>query len=143
MCEVLDKKKLEQKNNKKNGLFQKIGIVPKEQEPLTAEKAWYESKHGINSYKCIEDRILDKQADIKAAIKSKFAPCPTDNIIRKSAYHCVIDIEEDLINYVDEIFSPFSENGFEIINLSKECKGIDSEGVFFISWKNAFKKKKS
>lgn len=141
MCEVLNKEELEKKQSGKNNLFQKIGLSPKEPEPLTAEKAWCESTYGEGAYKAIEDRILGKQADIRRIIKSKFAPRPQDNILRYASFHCVIDIEEDLINYVDEVFKPFAENGFEIINLSKECKSIDSDGVYFISWKKAYKKK--
>ena len=141
MCEVLNKEELEKKQSGKNNLFQKIGLSPKEPEPLTAEKAWCESTYGEGAYKAIEDRILDKQTDIRRIIRSKFAPRPQDNILRYASFHCVIDIEEDLINYVDEVFKPFAEHGFEIINLSKECKSIDSDGVYFISWKKAYKKK--
>lgn len=140
MCEVLNKEELEKKQNGKNNLLQKIGLASKEPEPLTAEKAWCESMYGECTYKPIEDRILDKQADIRRIIRSKFSPRPQDNIVRYSSFHCVIDIEEDLLNYTNEVFQPFAKNGFEIINLSKECKSIDSEGVYFISWKKAFKK---
>ena len=140
MCETLNKEELEKKQSPKSNLLQKIGFDTKEPEPLTAEKAWCESMYGESTYKTIENRILDKQSDIRRIIKSKFAPRPQDNVVRYASFHCVVDIEEDLLNYVDEVFKPFTENGFEVINLSKECKSIDSEGVYFISWKKAFKK---
>ena len=74
-------------------------------------------------------------------IRSKFAPSPQENVVNYSSYHCVVDIEEDILKYVDDIFKPFSDSGFEIINLSEECQQISVEGVDLISWKNIFKKK--
>ena len=53
MCEVLNKEELEKKQSGKNNLFQKIGLSPKEPEPLTAEKAWCESTYGEGAYKAI------------------------------------------------------------------------------------------
>ena len=74
-------------------------------------------------------------------IRSKFAPSPQENVVNYSSYHCVVDIEEDILKYVDDIFKPFSESGFEIINLSEECQKISEDGVYLISWKNIFKKR--
>ena len=119
MCETLNKEELEKKQSPKSNLLQKIGFGTKEPEPLTTEKAWCESMYGESTYKTIENRILDKQSDIRRIIKSKFAPRPQDNVVRYASFHCVVDIEEDLLNYVDEVFKPFTENGFEVINLSK------------------------
>lgn len=144
MCEVLDKSKLEEKNktSKIQSVFKKIGLSSKEEEPLSAEKAWCESTYGENTYKSIEERILDKQCYIRSVIKSKFAMPANPNVLRYASYHCVVDIEEDLINYEKEIFKPFIENGFDVINLSKECKNsIIEPSAFFISWKNAFSQK--
>jgi hypothetical protein len=42
---------------------------------------------------------------------------------------------------VDEIFKPFKEGGFKIINLSEKIDEIDNEHVYLISWKKIFKKR--
>ena len=141
MCEVLDKSKLEEKESS-NGLLKKITSPFSKKEPaFSAEFAWIQSTYGENTYKSIEKRILDKQDYIKRMIRSKFAPSPQENVVNYSSYHCVVDIEEDILKYVDDIFKPFSESGFEIINLSEECQKISEDGVYLISWKNIFKKK--
>ena len=142
MCEVLDKSKLEEKESS-NGLLKKItNPFSKKKEPVfSAEFAWIGSTYGGNTYEPIEKRILDKQDYIKRMIRSKFAPSPQENVDNYSSYHCVVDIEEDILKYVDDIFKPFSESGFEIINLSEECQKISEDGVYLISWKNIFKKR--
>ena len=126
----------------KKSLLEKIGVKKAKELPFTAEKCWCETKYGTGVYKLPSERIKDKQESIKATIESKFAPAPNYAGINRSSYHCVIDIEEDLINYVNEVLQPFYEGGFEIVNLSEECKSIKNEGIFLISWKNAFKKQK-
>ena len=139
MCEVLDKSKLEPKE--KNKLLQKLASpFTKKEVSFTAELAWLESTYGDGTYRPLEKRILDKQDYIKNTIRSKFAPSPQQTTINYCAYHCVIDIEDDLRKYTEEVFKPFVEGGFDIINLSEECKNISEEGVYLISWKNVFKK---
>lgn len=124
---------------KKSGFLSKI--IGKKEEEFNAEVAWYCSTHGNGSYKSLAERIQDKQNDIRRTIKSKYAPGQNENIVKFSSYHCVVDIEEDLVNYADEVFRPFIDGDFDVINLSEKCPDIDSEGVYFISWKNVFKKK--
>ena len=126
----------------KKSLLEKLGVKKPKELPFTAEKCWCETKYGTGVYKLPVERVKDKQESIKATIESKFAPAPNYAGINRSSYHCVIDIEEDLINYVDEVLQPFYDGGFEIVNLSEECKSIKNEGIFLISWKNAFKKQK-
>lgn len=136
MCEKITDVK------EKPTILEKLGIKKPKEMPFTAEKCWCETKYGTGIYKIPSERVKDKQESIKATIRSKFAPSPEFDCINRSSYHCVIDIEEDLINYVDEVLQPFYDGGFEIVNLSEECKSVkfDSQ-VFLISWKNAFKKK--
>jgi hypothetical protein len=40
---------------------------------------------------------------------------------------------------VDEVFKPFIDGGFKVINLSENVKEIDDENVYLISWKKVFK----
>ena len=86
-------------------------------------------------------RIKEKQDYITYSIENKFKRIYQDGQHSYSAYHCVIDIEEDLATYVDTIFEPFKKNGFAIINLSEQVKEIDEPHVYLVSWKNAFKHK--
>lgn len=127
---------------KKNsvGLIGKL-LGKKDERVFNAELAWIESTYGTSSYKTIDVRIKEKQDYIKYSIENKFKRIYQDGQHSYSAYHCVIDIEEDLVTYVDTIFEPFKKNGFAIINLSEQVKEIDEPHVYLVSWKNAFKHK--
>lgn len=127
---------------KKNsvGLIGKL-LGKKDERVFNAELAWIESTYGTSSYKTIDVRIKEKQDYIKYSIENKFKRIYQDGQHSYSAYHCVIDIEEDLATYVDTIFEPFKKNGFAIINLSEQVKEIDEPHVYLVSWKNAFKHK--
>ena len=123
---------------RKKGLFEKIGLKH-EEEPITCERCAYESLNGENSFRTLPERIKKKQALITSTIKSKYAVLGQNGFIEKHAeYNCVVTIEEDLIRHVDEVFKPFIDGGFEIINISKACEDIHEENVFFISWRRAF-----
>ena len=132
-------------NKTDKNMFQKIvDKFSTKDEPFTAEKAWIETTYGIGSYKSIDKRIEDKQIRIRSSIKSKFCDFnggTTKNTICYSSYYCVVDIEEDLVNSVDEIFKPFVDNGFVIVNLSDVIEEVKGENVYLISWKNVFNKK--
>ena len=127
---------------KKNsvGLIGKL-LGKKDERVFNAELAWIESTYGTSSYKAIDVRIKEKQYYITYSIENKFKRIYQDGQHSYSAYHCVIDIEEDLATYVDTIFEPFKKNGFAIINLSEQVKEIDEPHVYLVSWKNAFKHK--
>lgn len=116
-------------------------IIPhKEEEVFTAEKAWIETTYGQGSYQTVEKRIVAKQNHIKSMIRSKYTQAIPNGCINFTSYHCVVDIENDLMNHIDEVFKPFKDNGFKVINLSERIEEIEDEYVFLISWKNAFKK---
>lgn len=109
----------------------------KEKPEFTAEYAWIETTYGEGSYRSLEERISDKQKYIINIIKSKF-PSHLDgqrSSNSNGSYRCVVDIEEDLYSVVDEIFKPFIEGGFKIIDLSEKIEEIDNEHVYLISWK--------
>lgn len=129
----------EKKNNV--GIIGKL-LGRKNETEFTADKAWIESTYGEGSYKDINIRIKEKQDYIKSSIENKFKHVYQNGEISYSAYHCVIDIEEDLASYVETIFEPFTNTGFVVINISEQVKEIDEPHVYLISWKNAFKNKK-
>lgn len=126
----------------KKGILQKIGIKKSTETPFTAEKCWVQTRYGEDTYKVPVERVEDKQRLIRETIESKFSPSPNSTTKHYNSYHCVINIEEDLMLYVDEILQPFRDGGFEIVDLTKYCKDVTSEGVYIISWKNAFESKK-
>lgn len=134
---------VENKEEKKNGLFSKVKkVFSKDEGEFTAERAWLETTYGEGCNLSLEERITNKQKEIMDLIKSKF-PSRTSNAVLCSghtSYRCVIDIEEDLAQYKDEILNPFIEKGFKIIDLSEKVDEIEDEHVYLISWKNIFKK---
>lgn len=128
----------------KDGFLKKLKKTLKKEEPLfTAEYAWLETTYGDGSFKTVEERIKKKQEHIIHLIKSKF-PSRNEGYVSPNtsgSYRCIVDIEEDLSCCVDEIFKPFIDGGFKIINLSKKVEEIEDENVFLISWKKVFNNK--
>lgn len=129
---------------KKSGIFSKVKkVFSKEEAEFTAERAWLETTYGEGRNLSLEERIESKQKEIMNLIKSKFPSRGTETVstyARHTSYRCVIDIEEDLAQYKDEILNPFIEKGFKIIDLSEKVDEIEDEHVYLISWKNIFKK---
>ena len=117
-------------------------VFNKDEGQFTAEKAWIKSTYGSNVNFTLEERIANKQKSIRDIIKTKFR-YPTggsESLLNYSSYRCVIDIEEDIVAFKDEILQPFIDGGFKVINLSEKVEEIEEENVYLISWKNTFKK---
>ena len=142
----MENKIMESKIENKNALSDFVDKTKKlfghkEKPKFTAEYAWIETTYGEGSYRPLDERITDKQKYIINIIKTKF-PSHLDgqrSSNSNGSYRCVVDIEEDLYSVVDEIFKPFIEGGFKIINLSEKIEEIDDEHVYLISWKKIFK----
>lgn len=114
----------------------------KNEEPFTAERAWVETTYGSGSYRPLEKRIREKQEHIKELIKGRFGSNNgVGNTVAK-AYRCVVDIEDDIKHNINDIFKPFIEGGFIVINLSERIDEIKDENVYLISWKHAFDREK-
>lgn len=135
---------MEETKEKEKGAFTLSGlkkVLHKEKPDFTAEFAWLETTYGQDSFRTLEQRIKYKQEFIKAVIKSKFPS--HDERYKPSnttgSYHCIIDIDEDLACCADEVFKPFVDGGFKIINLSKCVTELNEENIYLISWKNIFK----
>lgn len=111
-------------------------ILNKKDVDFTAEYAWLETTYGIGSYKTIEERIAQKQKRIKERIKSHFHSRAVETSIVTPSYYCLISIEDDIKEYVDEIFKPFSDNGFNVVKVNE----IEDDNVYVISWKKVFTK---
>ena len=123
---------------KKKGILEKFGLKH-EEEPLTSERCAYEAINGEESFKTLPERIKKKQESITSTIKSKYARFASNgNLIKPAEFNCVVTLEEDICRYAKEVFQPFIDGGFEIINISKACEDIHEPNVFFISWRRAF-----
>lgn len=120
------------------GFKRAIQAFKKEEMEFSAELAFFESTHGEGTFKPLDARIVEKQNYIKRMIKNRFPNLSEGYGYHYSSYHCVIDIEPDIIQYADRVFKPFIDGGFEIINLSEKVTEIKENGVYLISWKNAF-----
>lgn len=130
-------------NPNDGGIIKKIKkVLYKENPEFTAKYAWIETTYGQGNYRSLEERIKGKQKHIRHQIEMKF-PSRGDGYRSgnaNSAYRCVVDIEDDLLCCVDEIFKPFVEGGFKVVNLSKCVQELQGENVFLISWKMGFQK---
>ena len=117
-------------------------VFLKDKPEFTAEYAWLETTYGNGTFRTLEQRVKDKQDYIKSLIKSKF-PFHGEgvNYNKSGSYRCVVDIEEDLMCCVEEVFKPFIDGGFKVINLSEQVKEISEDNVYMISWKKVFKEK--
>ena len=136
---------MKQSEEKTNSTFEYLKkVFHKEKPEFTAEYAWLETTYGGGTFLTLEERIKGKQDYIRNLIKSKF-PSHDERykpVNVNGSYRCVVDIEEDLVCCVDEVFKPFIEGGFKIINLSEHIKEIEDENVYLISWKKTFKEKR-
>lgn len=128
----------EKNTNKTASALSKIKekILNKKEVDFTAEYAWLETTYGVGAYKTIEERIAQKQKRIKERIKSHFHSRAVETSIVAPSYYCLISIEEDIKEHVDEIFKPFVDNGFNVVKVNE----IEDDNVYVISWKKVFTK---
>lgn len=98
---------------------------------MSAVEAYFRTKYGV--YRSVEQRIKDNQRNINEQIKSKITPSYRADT-KFSSFYCVIDLDEELKPHIKEIFKPFIENGFKVINLSEKVEEINDELVFLVSW---------
>ena len=124
-----------------NVVEQVKGMFNKNEEPFTAERAWIETTYGNGSYRPLEKRIKEKQEHIKNVIKGKVdSGVSSGNILSRGGVG-EKDTEVVGVTDIDDIFKPFIEGGFNIINLSERIDEIKDENVYLISWKHAFNEK--
>lgn len=142
MFNIKKEETMDERENK-TGTFENLKkVFHKDKPEFTAEYAWLETTYGNGGFRTLEQRVKDKQEYIKSLIKSKFPSHETARFdASNGSYRCVVDIEEDLVCCVGEVFKPFIDGGFKIINLSEVVKEIDDENVYLISWKKTFKEK--
>lgn len=118
-----------------NSFFEKVkcffGLCTKKNMYLTADEAYFKSMYG--QYMSPDDRIRCHQENISNIIKSKcYQSFKGDTDF--SSFYCVYDFNEDMKEYIDEVFKPFKDNGYTIISLSDKVDEINRSNVYLISW---------
>lgn len=118
-----------------NGILGKLkkllGLTYERKHYLSAEEAYFKSMYG--QYMTPEDRINSHQENISNIIKSKcYQSLKGDTDF--SSFYCVYDFNDDMKEYIDEVFKPFREQGYTIINLSEKVDEIKRENVYIVSW---------
>ena len=114
--------------------------IDTKEKAFTAEEAYFKTKYGV--YRTVEQRIKDNQKNIMDLIKSKVSPTSYKSDTKFSSFYCVVDLDDEMKPYVDDIFKPFIDNGFNVINLSEKVDEINDELVYLVSWyQETFRKK--
>lgn len=141
---------METKTNEKNFVNKISDTFHKVKENLTpidkrnydfnAKQAWVGTTYGKE--KCListKEQIERKRAEIRAEIEAKYQNnTSTQCLDPENDYFCIVNIERNLREYVDEIMSYFSELGFRVVNLSKLTPVLSDTALYVISWRDAF-----
>lgn len=101
---------------------------------MSSEKAFNDATYGKSMDR--ESFILAKQVEINTSIREKL------NSIRYgetnfNRYYIVVGLTPIEEEYKDEIFKPFIEEGYKIIDLSEKVEELKGENVYMINWKNS------
>jgi hypothetical protein len=127
-----------EENAKKHRFFRRCmkSIFPwyRNEKPLTAQEAYFRTKYGdITS---LDEYIKVAQNHIALEIKRCMSPnmYANANEDKFHSYYAMVDFDEDMIPYVDEIFKPFRDNGFQFIPLHDRIEEINNASVWLISW---------
>lgn len=106
----------------------------REDKPLTAQEAYFKTKYGDIS--SLDEYIEVAQNHIALEIRRNMIPNTYASINEDKfhSYYAMIDFDEDMIPYVEEIFKPFKDNGFQFIPLHNRIEEINNASVWLISW---------
>ena len=106
----------------------------KDRKLLTAQEAYFKTKYGdITS---LEEYIEVAKNHIELEIKRSMFPNIYEdaNEDKFHSYYAMVDFDEDMVPYVDEIFKPFKDNGFKFIPLHDRIEEVNNASVWLISW---------
>ena len=128
----------DEEDTKKHCFFNRCmkSIFPwhRNEKPLTAQEAYFRTKYGdITS---LDEYIKVAQNHIALEIKRCMSPdmYASANEDKFHSYYAMVDFDEDMVPYVDEIFKPFRDNGFQFIPLHDRIEEINNASVWLISW---------
>ena len=105
-----------------------------EQKIITAEEAYFKTKYGNIS--SLDDYIKIAQEHISNEIKRMIIPntYANSNEDKFHSYYAIVDFDDDMVPYVEEIFKPFKDSGFEFIPLHDRIDEVNKASVWLISW---------
>ena len=132
--EILNANKKVSKGRKLLNCCKSIFPWNKEEKPLTAQEAYFKTKYGDIS--SLDEYIEVAQNHIALEIRRNMTPNVYANINEDKfhSYYAMVDFDEDMVPYVDEIFKPFKDNGFQFIPLHDRIEEINNASVWLISW---------
>lgn len=109
-------------------------IWEKEKKLLTAQEAYFKTKY--DDISSLDEYIKVAQNHIELEIKRNIMPNVYADVNENKfrSYYAMVDFDEDLVPYVDEIFKPFIDNGFQFIPLHARIEEINNASVWLISW---------
>lgn len=105
-------------NNKIFEIFSKL--TKRSDARLTAKSAYLKSKY--QRIQTDEERVKDFKEIIESLIAAK---CEVGH------YCCVIQLENDLAKFLDEIVSEFTEIGYTVVNLKEKIEEVENIYLFF------------
>ena len=127
-----------EEDSKKHRFFNRCmkSIFPwhRNEKLLTAQEAYFRTKYGdITS---LDEYIAVAQNHIALEIKRCLSPNLYANADEDKfhSYYAMVDFDEDMVPYVDEIFKPFRDNGFQFIPLHDRIEEVNNASVWLISW---------
>jgi len=132
--EIKDANKSISKGRKFLNCCKKMVPWHRNEKPLTAQEAYFRTKYGdITS---LDEYIAVAQNHIALEIKRCLSPNLYANADEDKfhSYYAMVDFDEDMVPYVDEIFKPFRDNGFQFIPLHDRIEEINNASVWLISW---------
>lgn len=106
----------------------------REEEILTAQEAYFRTKYG--DIKSLDEYIKVAQNHIALEIRRNMIPNTYEsaNEDKFHSYYAMVDFDDDMVPYVEEIFKPFKDKGFQFIPLSDRIEEINNASVWLISW---------
>lgn len=128
---------MQEKKSKGTGFFnccKKLLKWKKDEHPLTAQEAYFKTKYGDIS--SLDEYIEVAQNHIALEIRRNMIPDTYTSINEDKfhSYYAMVDFDEDMVPYVEEIFKPFKDNGFQFIPLHNRIEEINNASVWLISW---------
>jgi hypothetical protein len=132
--EIKDTNKSMSKGRKFLNCCKKVFSWNKEERPLTAQEAYFKTKYGDIS--SLDEYIEAAQNHIAFEIRRNMIPNVYTNINEDKfhSYYAMVDFDKGMEPYVDEIFKPFKDNGFQFIPLHDRIEEINNASVWLISW---------
>ena len=102
-----------------------LSLMKRNNTIMNAKDAYLKSK-----YNRIEDdntRLKNFKDDLNALIEAK---------CQISTYCCVVQVEDDLKKFIDDIVQEYKNLGYTVVNLKDVIEGVVSDYLFF-TWENA------